>query len=182
MSGGFLGQAVVLMADGSTKHIEDIMPGEMVRGRHGESNMVLALRRPLAGRRAFYIINGNHSLSEEQIHWSRRGPLAVNAEAAKNEKGKAYPVLLANGELFFRKNIGLKYVLPLLPSDLLIGIDGLKPVVSLESTSVEESQMLFDLVLGGSHTYFVDGYLVAGWANDEDFDYRTWQPRPDQVA
>jgi len=36
--------------------------------------------------------------------------------------------------------------------------------------------VLYNLILGGSHTYHVNGYLVTGWPQDVDFNYATWQP------
>jgi hypothetical protein len=36
---------------------------------------------------------------------------------------------------------------------------------------------LYNLVLGGSHTMRLDGYLVTGWPNEHDFDYDAWRPK-----
>ena len=33
---------------------------------------------------------------------------------------------------------------------------------------------LYNLVVGGSHTYHVDGYAVTGWPREDDFDYDRW--------
>jgi hypothetical protein len=33
---------------------------------------------------------------------------------------------------------------------------------------------LYNLVTGGSHTYFVEGYAVTGWPREDDWDYDTW--------
>ncbi len=37
---------------------------------------------------------------------------------------------------------------------------------------------LYNLVLAGSHTMRVDGYLVTGWPQEADFDYDAWRLKP----
>jgi hypothetical protein len=46
---------------------------------------------------------------------------------------------------------------------------------------VPETQ-LYNLVVGGSHTYHVDGYAVTGWPNEDDFDYDLWNLRKQEVS
>jgi hypothetical protein len=40
-----------------------------------------------------------------------------------------------------------------------------------------EDTQLYNLVIGGSHTYHVDGYAVTGWPREDDFDYDLWKAR-----
>ena len=51
---------------------------------------------------------------------------------------------------------------------------GGKEVKTIESYSLPNTTPLFNLVVGGSHTYFVEDYAVTGWARDDDFDYDNW--------
>jgi hypothetical protein len=37
--------------------------------------------------------------------------------------------------------------------------------------SLPPETQLYNLVVGGSHTYHVEGYAVTGWPREDDFDY-----------
>jgi hypothetical protein len=50
-------------------------------------------------------------------------------------------------------------------------------VKSLETYSMPPDTQLYNLVVGGSHTYHVDGYAVTGWPREDDFDYDLWVAR-----
>ena len=53
-------------------------------------------------------------------------------------------------------------------------VEGPKEITFLETYEMAPETQLYNLVVGGSHTFCVDGYAVTGWPNEEDFDYDTW--------
>jgi hypothetical protein len=54
--------------------------------------------------------------------------------------------------------------------------DGSRIVKTLETYSLPPETQLYNLVVGGSHTYHVDGYAVTGWPREDDFNYDEWKP------
>jgi hypothetical protein len=60
---------------------------------------------------------------------------------------------------------------------LLKTVDGSREVTFLDTYEMAPETQLYNLVISGSHTYFVDGYAVTGWPNEEDFDYDSWEAR-----
>lgn len=176
--GCFVDCAMVTMADGSKKRIEDVKVGEFVRGRHGESNAVLALARTTLNSRPLYVINNRHYTTHDHVHWTLRGPAAVMPESLAHTWGTERRILLVDGLETSRKYLGLSQpVYKLDEKDLLITESGSTVVSTIVAAFMEPMLPLFDLVVGGSHTYFVDGFLVGGWLRDDDFDYDRWCAR-----
>jgi hypothetical protein len=93
--------------------------------------------------------------------------------------GREHEVLNAEGKPEMRMLHGLKKgrVEELKEGDDLKTLDGVRIVKSLEIYSLPEDTKLFNLVVGGSHTYHVDGYAVTGWPREDDFDYEAWCPK-----
>ena len=56
-------------------------------------------------------------------------------------------------------------------------VEGARAVTALEEYSLPPETQLYNLVVGGSHTYHVDGYAVTGWPREDDFDYESWSPK-----
>lgn len=94
------------MAGGSVRHIEDIEPGDFVRGRYGEVNAVLALDRPPLGNRALYPINKRRLTAGGHTHFTAAGPKVVCPENAENQWGMSHPVILASGRVIERFFVG----------------------------------------------------------------------------
>ena len=53
-------------------------------------------------------------------------------------------------------------------------VDGSRAVTFFETYEMGPDTQLYNLVVGGSHTYHVDGYAVTGWPKEDDFDYDVW--------
>jgi hypothetical protein len=169
---------MVAMADGSFKAIETVGVGERVLGRYGEANEVLALDRPRLGHRSLYHLNGEHWTTGEHPHWTEEGPMAVDPRELLNDWGFYHPVILADGRVEEWLNTGLARPV----GTLRIGArachgDGVKEIRSIAVRPAAPELALYNLVLGGSHTMRVDGYLVTGWPQEQDFDYDRWEPR-----
>ena len=56
-------------------------------------------------------------------------------------------------------------------------LGGSRTVDTLEVYNLPPETQLYNLVVGGSHTFHVDGYAVTGWPREDDFDYDSWTPR-----
>jgi hypothetical protein len=173
---------MVEMADGRFQAIEHVNVGDLVRGRYGEANEVLALDRPLLGMRPLFVMNGEHRTTGEHTHWTKDGPTVIDLEGFLRERSTYHPVMLDDGSIDQWLFVGLTR--PVTP--MRVGVqacyrDGFKRITSIEpcdpATAPPELQ-LFNLVLGGSHTMRLDGYLVTGWPTESDFDYDRWRPRP----
>lgn len=174
----FFHDAVVSMADGSTKAIEDVRIGDMVLGAFGEHNEVLALHRPLLGNNTMTNINNNHHTSSHHPHISpdKKFYAVKPAVVMSDTYGKSHEVLDENMVPYQRFLAGLKpgRVQQMELGVVLKTIDGTREVTFLDTYEMAPETQLYNLVLSGSHTYYVDGYAVTGWPNEDDFDYDVW--------
>lgn len=186
----FIWDAPVRMHDGTNRKIQEVQVGELVWGLRGEPNKVLALDWTILGpSRYLYVVNGDHFTTGEHPHVGPFGFYAVQPAELAGDWGLFHPVSLPTGIEWWR-NVGLSpgrvgtmvasnrigdgiakaTTLHTLGGDVLVtGIETCDPRVYTRDTK------LYNLVLGGSHTYFVDGYAVAGWPRD-DWDYDRWTP------
>lgn len=175
----FLAGALVTMADGSEKPIEDIRVGDVVLGAFGEHNVVLALHRPLLGQNTMTNINNEHHTSSHHPHISsdKKFYAVKPAVVMSDTYGKSHEVLDENMVPYQRFLAGLK---PGRVQQLELGVDlktvdRSRTVTFLDTYDMAPETQLYNLVLGGSHTYHVDGYAVTGWPREDDFDYDTWK-------
>jgi len=168
------------MMDGSAKPIREVRPGEFVRGRYGEANLVLAKEYPRLGERSMFLINEDHWTTDDHPHFIREGVAAIVPDNYfKVDVGQWFEVELASGRKEIWQNRGLpgaKF------RRFEVGVEAChlgeyKRVETIEEDSTwPPDYILYNLVLAGSHTYHVDGYLVTGWPQDVDFNYDKWQP------
>jgi hypothetical protein len=177
----FLAGSLVTMADGSEKVIEDVQIGDMLLGAFGEHNEVLALHRPLLGNTLMCKINGEHSTTNHHPHVAIDKKFYSNDPVAVDEKtyGREHEVIGAGGVKEMRMLHGLKKgrVEQLELGVILKVVSGDRVVDSLETYSMPPETQLYNLVMGGSHTYHVDGYAVTGWPREDDFNYDSWTPQ-----
>jgi hypothetical protein len=177
----FLAGSLVAMADGTQKAIEDVCCGDLVIGAFGEINTVLALHRPLLGKAGMIRINDEHSSTAHHPHIGSNKEFYC-ADISALEKGTygcEHEVLNADGNKEMRMLYGLapgRTQLYTIGASLKT-VEGSRVLESLERYSLPEDTQLYNLVVGGSHTYHVDGYAVTGWPREDDFDYDTWTVR-----
>jgi hypothetical protein len=173
----FLAGSLVTLADGSTKVIEDIEIGDVVLGAFGEANPVLALHRPLLGTHQMCRINEEHSTTSHHPHISADAKFyCVHPSVTDNTTyGREHTVITTNGEELMMLH-GLKRGrIQVLETGIhLKTVEGSRETKSLELYSLPADTQLYNLVVGGSHTYHVDGYAVTGWPREDDFNYDTW--------
>lgn len=177
----FLAGSLVQMADGTTKCIEDILVGDIILGAFGELNTVLALHRPRLGNYHMVHINGDHYTSAHHPHITvTKQFVCVEPTVVENETyGYEHIVMNGEGKETLRMLHGLHKgrVQPLVVGVELKGIHEGRVVTSIELVDMPADTQLYNLVVSGSHTYYVDGYAVTGWPREDDFNYDTWSPR-----
>lgn len=177
----FLAGSLVHMADGSTKAIEYVLVNDLVIGAFGEINTVLALHRPILGSAKMCKINDEHSTTNHHPHVSvdRKFYCGDPDLVSGTTYGRAHTVIDEHGDEIERMLDGLakERINQLVTGIELKTIEGSRAVQTLEVYSMPEDTQLYNLVIGGSHTYHVDGYAVTGWPSELDFDYDGWCPR-----
>ena len=175
----FLAGSLVQMADGTQKAVEDVAVGDLLLGAFGEINEVLALHRPLLGNYHMAYINADHYTSAHHPHITvdKQFVCAEPSTTDNDTYGKEHTVINAAGEEELRMLYGLKKgrVQLLTTGVVLKGITEGRPVETVEIVDMPSDTQLYNLVVGGSHTYYVDGYAVTGWPREDDFDYDSWQ-------
>jgi hypothetical protein len=126
-------------------------------------------------------INNEHSTSSHHPHISpdKRFFCAHPATVIGATYGREHDVINAEGKIEKRMLHGLNpgRIETLTTGQKLKTIEGSRMVETLEIYDMPPETQLYNLVIGGSHTYFVDGYAVTGWPREDDFDYDAWIPR-----
>jgi hypothetical protein len=174
----FLGDALVTMADGSTKRIDEIQIGDKVDGGFGYKNKVLAYHvGPIASNKLF-TINGTHKTTPEHRHWTTDGWAALDVGKATTDYTT---VVTVNNDGTQAPRLNKRFrntpVQTLKVGMTLVTETGeLEKIESIvEDTSYPAHTPVYTLIMGGSHTHIANGKIVSGWAHDEDFDYSTWE-------
>jgi hypothetical protein len=152
--GCFAAGARVTLADGSTTAIEHVRTGDLLLGRGGAVNAVLAVQRPLLGGRPLHAINGGAAfVTASHPFQTADGPKSIDPAATLRETGKAA------GQLQ--------------PGDLMLGewnarngsepgVDG-HPLVTLESIAAHAfdwGTQLYNLIVSGDGSHIVGGLLT----------------------
>lgn len=174
----FLAGSLVQMADGSSKCIEDILVGDSILGAFGEINTVIALHRPLLGNYHMVHMNNNHMTSAHHPHITLTKQFVCVEPTIVEEAtyGHEHIVIDEHGKETLRMLHGLKKgrVQSLTPGMILKGISEGILVDTIVFVDMPADTQLYNLVVSGSHTYYVDGYAVTGWPREDDFNYDTW--------
>lgn len=178
----FYGSALVTMADKSKKQLRDIQVNDEVLGAFGEINKVIALDRTFLGKRKMVRINNEHRTSEEHPHLGydlddKLVFFVPQIETLMLEWGQKHYVINEFGQLEQRLNRGLTSdrLRSMIVGNTLLKTDGKKEISDLFWYSEHPATPLYNLVVSGSHTYYVDDYCVTGWPREDDFDYDNWK-------
>ena len=174
----FLAGSLVTMADLTTRPIEDVRVNDLVLGAFGEINRVLALHRPLLGNALMCKINNEHTTTNHHPHVSLDKQFYCgNPDLVSNSTyGHVHKVIDVDGNYVDMMLPGLKRerIKKLEVGVRLKTVEGSRIAQTLETFSMPADTQLYNLVVGGSHTYYVEGYAVTGWPREDDFDYDNW--------
>ena len=143
----FLPDTKVTMADGSLKNIQEVQIGEKVVGRNGEISPVLGIHRPSvkesAGGNKVYAFNGGRFfVTAEHPFLTTEGWKAIDPVISKE------------------KHPEISSIAHLKVGDTLITDHGKVVINSITSKEVDPDTTVYNLILGGDHTYIADGYVV----------------------
>ena len=161
--------------------IENIKVGDFVLGAFGEMNQVLGLQRVYVGDNILFQINDEHITTDHHPHVTPLKTFLVCPEGKKLTKhlyGSEYEIF--NGHTNVFKNLeGLdkSRIEEMNIGSELKTFGGSKVIKSIRIVQMEPKDILYNLVVSGSHTYHVDGYAVTGWPNENDFNYDDWIPK-----
>jgi hypothetical protein len=138
----FVAGTMVRMADGTDIKIEDVIIGDMIKGKTSD-NEVMALKPSTLGNQRLYAFNGcnNFFVTDEHPFWTKEGWKSINPKATKlyNE--------LESGAL----SIG----------DYIQTLDGMIRIKSIESKNINNKDLsLYNFEVTGDHSYFADRYCV----------------------
>lgn len=175
----FPADALVTMADGTIKKIEEVKIGEKVNGGYNVTNTVIAYHKIKMGNQPLFTINGKHKTTSEHRHWTTDGWAALDLNAAAPEY--IHEITIDNfGSKERRKNVKLKDSKPvtLKRGMELITAQGKELIETIEiDWHQDPDQYVYTLICDGSHACVVNGIVVSAWARDDDFDYNTWTPK-----
>lgn len=151
----FIKGTQVELADGSPRNIEDLKPGDKVRGVSGSVNRVKSVLTPkLGGRQLWSFRGGEPWVTWEHPFLTVAGEWAsINPDATRDEDWKDDIARLENQPLVHR--------------------DGATRITPLRAHDAEE-QTVYNLELTGDHTYFANGYAVHNKGGD-----KSWHTMPD---
>ena len=144
----FVAGTLVHMADGNLKSIEEIMVGEVVLGANGDVNTVVRLERPMIGNRGTWMINGEVEFTGDHPFLTSEGWKVVDIEQFTQQKEDHIRYQNINPEIL---QVG----------DVLVTMNGERVIESLEKfESRPKLELVYDLMLDGSHIYMANGYVV----------------------
>jgi hypothetical protein len=157
----FTGDTEVLLADATTRPIEEIGVGELVVGRDGRISRVVAIERPLLGDRPLYSLDGGTPfVTGEHPFLTPAGWAAIEPSATAAENPQLHVAQLGAGDTLLR----------VLHARALAPVGG--PIERVELEMAEQpldrvravrrapDVTVHNLLLDGDHTYLANGYVV----------------------
>mgnify|MGYP002713107417 CR=1 FL=1 len=166
----------VTMADGTYKFIEDVEVGDLVLDAYGNPAPVLYLDQPPRGDRILWLLNGTLLFTSEHpiVNGDRDGFLVLSRADWDREKIGTQTLLAGDGNevklAYPGVTPGVTKLEQLATGATIATRNGKSPVRSIGATKYRP-ETLYNLVVGGSHTFYVNGIAVSGWSRDDDFDY-----------
>lgn len=174
----FLPDAQILMSDGTYKNFIDLKVGDLVIGAFGEINPVLGLYNHILTT-PMYTINGEHNSTADEVFVSpNREFYCMDVEATEAYWTMPQEITVADGSIETWVCVGL-LERKIQHAELGIEIktpDGSKTLNTIEILDLPEGTRVYNCVIGGSNTYFVNGYAHTAWLREDAFDYDLWEP------
>jgi hypothetical protein len=128
------------MADGTTKNIQDVKIGDVLKGET-TNNTVLGFHRPTLDGKLYSLNGGRYFVTEEHPFKTLDGWKSINPAKTMTE------------------NIGIT-VTTLKVGDTLITDKGNVLLKTIDGKVAKDTTPLYNFFLTGDHTYYADGYLV----------------------
>jgi hypothetical protein len=146
----FVKGVLVTLSNGKQVAIENVEVGDVVRGQDGD-NQVIAFDRPqliipdVRDGTLYGFNGGDKFITSEHPVMTKAGWKAIDQDKAKRFEPHLSEVLVGN----------------LTVGDELLMLDGAYLVLdSIETYTEQPQQQLYNLMLGGDHTYYVNRLLV----------------------
>ncbi len=138
----FVAGTEVVMANGTTKLIEDVVIGDVLRGQDTE-NTVIKYDHPKLGNRGLLSFNGGQFfVTEEHPFYTKDGWKSVSPAALHDEN-----LHMVVGELK--------------PGDEILTADGdFLLIENIIEAEADPRTQLYNFFITGDNTYYADGYLV----------------------
>jgi hypothetical protein len=186
--GCFLADAKITLANGTIKELIELRPGDLVLGAFGEINPVIGIYYQPLGNTPMYKINDDHDCTDDEVFVTTdREFYCINSavDGSYNSHdgwGESYRIDLENGisEMLIPPwSLGL-ISRPLHKVELGIKLQttsGERILDSYVPYQLPPETVVYNCVVGGSHTLMINGYAHTAWARDDDFDYDQWKPR-----
>jgi hypothetical protein len=176
----FPGETLVTLESGATIPISEVRVGDILLGGFGYRNTVLAIDKTRLGARPLKVINGYHRFTAEHRHVSPTGWVSIDRDATMAEHNQWFDVIVDNAGTVAPRQLVKFTKTPILPLEVgtqLLRGDGylIESVKTLmDDWTRGEQEEVYSLVMDGSHTFLANGFIVSGWARDDDFDYAPW--------
>lgn len=159
----------VILADGSSKAIKDVRPGETVRGTFGDENVVLhEVVCEVQPGEMLYVVNGDLKMTGEHLLWSGEAWLAVNKAFYADHQdvlAARWAEKTGGNRSDFKPQVPAAQVRQLEVGDLILRNGVSVEVRSFEAVEVTEPQVLRSLSLDGSATFIASGYGVEAFSH-----------------
>ena len=168
----------VLMADGTTKPIGEIITGDRVCGRWS-INTVRAIQKPILGNRSMWKLNNICYNTAEHPTWTKTGWAVIDYDYYVNNDWMGEFELFDNTNNTSWKEIyrpchpdKMNILKPNVHELAIYGSLKWMPLTSMiEDTNFAPDTQLYSLALDNCRTMYVDGFCFSGWADESIIDY-----------
>jgi hypothetical protein len=173
----FVAGSLVLMADYTLKPIEMIEAGEKIIGINGTINTVKFRDETILGNKRSMM-----TFKDRSLYWTGEHPLWIKTLEGEeyfgvydyNQYEREHNMELINphtGEKIIHQGLTKKKPIIITKPVFFSTIIGWKLDDAFIDRSFPDNTKIYSLYTDGSHTMYVNGYLVSAFATDVDFEY-----------
>ena len=150
----FVAGTMVCMADGTNMKIEDVIAGDLVKGKNGDNVVTTSYRTELKNKKLYSFNNrGSYFVTSDHPFWTAEGWKSLKPEMTLEREGvDLYNELVKDKD---GEPMALKV------EDYVQTLDGMVRIRSIESKEFNNSNLsLHTFDVTNDHSYFADGYCV----------------------
>jgi hypothetical protein len=157
----FTGDTRVLMADGSSRRIDQVDPADLVLGRSGGVNLVTGVDRPLLGDRRLHGFNAAPAfVTSEHPFLTRQGWKSVDPAATAAEVSAVRVERLRPGDGLIRL-AGVRVTAAAGSAEDAVELKTrVYDLAAISSREAPHETVVYNLRLAGDHTFFANGFIV----------------------